>query len=160
MLVEVEISSFALDPSRNTPVIILKEVSGKRTLPVPIGPLEASAIAIESLKVTPDKPLTIDLTRIIMEQLGGKLTRVIISDVVENSLHARLQIVRGNGAVTMIDCRPCDALALAMRCKTSLYAMDFLFDKIQNGNTSSEEEKLRKHISSIDTLDFGRYILE
>lgn len=160
MLVEVEISSFALDPSRNTPVIILKEVSGKRTLPVPIGPLEASAIAIESLKVTPDKPLTIDLTRIIMEQLGGKLTRVIISDIVENSLHARLQIARGNGAVTMIDCRPCDALALAMRCKTPLYAIDLLFDKIQNGNSISEEEKLRKHISSIDTLDFGRYILE
>jgi bifunctional DNase/RNase len=160
MLVEVEISSFALDPSRNTPVIILKEVSGKRTLPVPIGPLEASAIAIESLKVTPDKPLTIDLTRIIMEQLGGKLTRVIISDIVENSLHARLQIVKGNGAVAMIDCRPSDALALAMRCKTPLYAMDLLFDKIQNGNSLSEEEKLRKHISSIDTLDFGRYILE
>jgi len=47
-----------------------------------------------------------------------------------------------------------------MRCKTPLYVIDLLFDKIQNGTTTSEEEKLRKHISSIDTLDFGRYILE
>jgi bifunctional DNase/RNase len=60
----------------------------------------------------------------------------------------------------MIDCRPCDVLALAMRCKTPIYAMDFLFEKIQTGNSLSEEEKLKKHISSIDTLDFGRYILE
>jgi hypothetical protein len=51
MLIQVEVASFAVDPGRNTPVIILKEVSGERTLPVPIGPLEASAIAIESLKV-------------------------------------------------------------------------------------------------------------
>jgi bifunctional DNase/RNase len=160
MLVEVEISSFAVDPSRNTPVIILKEVSGKRTLPVPIGPLEASAIAIESLKVTPDKPLTIDLARLIMEQLGGKLTRVIITDIIENSLHARIQISKGKGSMSMIDCRPCDVLALAMRCKTPIYAMDFLFEKIQTGISLSEEEKLKKHISSIDTLDFGRYILE
>lgn len=160
MLVEVEVSSFAVDPARNTPVIILREVSGKRMLPVPIGPLEASAIAIESLKVTPDKPLTIDLGRIIMEQLGGTLKRVIISDIIDNSLHAKIQISKGNGSMVMIDCRPCDALALAMRCKAPLYALDFLFEKLQTGNSLSDEEKLRKHISSIDTLDFGHYILE
>lgn len=159
MLVQIEIASFAVDPNRNSPVIILKEVSGKRTLPVPIGPLEASAIAIESLKVVPEKPLTIDLTRIIMEQLGGKLTRVIMYDIVDNSLLARIQIDTEDSLV-MIDCRPCDALALAMRCKTPIFAVDALLEKIESGDNLSEQEKLRKHISSIDTTEFGRYILE
>ncbi|MDO5576863.1 MAG: DUF151 domain-containing protein, partial [Fibrobacter sp.] len=77
MLIQVEVVSFAVDPSRNIPVIILKETSGERTLPVAIGPLEASAIALESLKVPVEKPLTIDLAKIIMEQLGGVLSRAV-----------------------------------------------------------------------------------
>ncbi len=158
MLVQVEIASFAMDTSRNSPVVILKEVSGKRTLPVPVGPLEASAIAIESLNVTPEKPLTIDLVRIILEQLGGKLTRVVIYDIQEQSILSRLQVTDGNSMI-FIDCRTSDALALALRCGTSIFVKESVMEKGISGNMS-EKEKLRNNISSIDTIEFGRFFLE
>ena len=158
MLIQAEIASFALDQSRNTPVIILKEVNGDRTLPVPIGPLEASAIAIESLNVVPEKPLTIDLVKLIMEQLGGNLKRVVIGDMVEQSLQARIHVGSGSGIV-LIDCRPCDAIALALRCNVEIFINDRVFDHA-NGTNQSEEEQLRHRIRSIDTLEFGKYFLE
>ena len=158
MLIEVEIASFALDPNRNTPVIILKEVSGERTLPVPIGPLEASAIAIESLNVTPEKPLTIDLVKLIMEHLGGTLQRVIISDIVEQSLQARIQ-VRSASGISLIDCRPCDAIALALRCRVTIFIDDRVLD-LANAGIRSAKERLRRRIRAIDTIEFGKYFLE
>jgi bifunctional DNase/RNase len=158
MLVQVEVSSFAVDPNRNSPVLILKEVSGNRSLPIPIGPLEASTIAMESLKVSPEKPLTIDLIKIMMEQLGGKLNRAVIYDQVDQTFFAHLQVGAGNSVIS-IDCRPCDAIALALRCKSPLFVKDIVFEK-QNGKVLSEKEMIRKNISSIDTTEFGRYILE
>lgn len=158
MLIQVEVASFAVDPGRNSPLIILKEVSGVRTLPVPIGPLEASAIAIESLKVTPEKPLTIDLVKIILEQLGGVLSRVVIYDIIEQSLQARLQLTHDN-CMLFIDCRPSDAIALAMRCTTPIFVKEIVFEKNSPGKVS-EQDKLRRSISSIDTTEFGRYFLE
>jgi bifunctional DNase/RNase len=158
MLVQVEVTSFAIDPNRNSPVLILKEVSGSRTLPVPIGPLEASTIAMESLKVSPEKPLSIDLVKIMIDQLGGTLNRSVIYDQVDQTFFAHLQISTGNSVIS-IDCRPCDAIALALRCKRPLYVKDCVFDK-QLGKAVSEKEMIRKNISSIDTTEFGRYILE
>ncbi|NLP00942.1 MAG: bifunctional nuclease family protein [Fibrobacter sp.] len=158
MLVQVEIASFAMDTSRNSPVIILKEVSGKRTLPVPIGPLEASAIAIESLNVTPEKPLTIDLVKIVLEQMGGALSRVVIYDVQEQSLLCRLQVANGR-SVLFIDCRPSDAIALALRCGSPVFVQDSVMEKFAP-EKMSEAEKLRNNIASIDTTEFGRFFLE
>ncbi len=158
MLVQVEISSFAIDPNRNSPVLILKEISGNRSLPVPIGPLEASTIAMESLKVSPEKPLTIDLLKIVIEQLGATLNRAVIYDQIDQTFYAHLQIGSGNSVIS-IDCRPCDAIALALRCKKPLYVKANVFDK-QAGKDLSERDIIRKSISSIDTTEFGRYILE
>jgi uncharacterized protein len=158
MLIQAEIASFALDPERNTPVIILKEVNGDRTLAVPIGPLEASAIAIESLKVAPEKPLTIDLVRIVLEQLGGILQRVIINDIIEQSLESRMQI-KTTAGIFMIDCRPCDAIALALRCKVDIFIDDRVLERTVSGSIT-EKERLRRRIRSIDTIEFGKYFLE
>ena len=158
MLVQVEVSSFAVDPNRNTPLLVLKETGGSRSLVLPIGPLEASTIAMESLKVATEKPLTIDLVRIVMEQLGGTLSRVVISDLVDQTFLAYL-LIGAEGSAVSIDCRPCDAIALALRCKKPLFVNDVVFDKLQ-GKVLSEKETIRKNISSIDTVEFGRYILE
>ncbi|MBN1578590.1 MAG: bifunctional nuclease family protein [Chitinispirillaceae bacterium] len=158
MLIQAEITSFALDTSRNTPVIILKEVNGDRTLPVPVGPLEASAIAIESLEVVPDKPLTIDLVKLVMEQLGGSLQRIVIGDMVEQSLQARIQVGSSSG-ICLIDCRPCDAIALALRCGVDIFIDDRVLDRV-NAGTLSATARLRRRIRSIDTIEFGNYFLE
>lgn len=158
MLVLAEIASFALDAERNTPVIILKESGGERTLAVPIGPLEASAIAVESLEMVPEKPMTIDLVAIILEKLGAKLSRVVIYDLLERSLMARMQIDSGSG-ILLVDCRPCDAIALALRCSVDILVEEQVLDRV-SGGTRSIKEQLRQRIRSIDTVEFGKYILE
>ena len=158
MLIEAEVTSFALDPNRNTPVIVLKEVNGARTLPVPIAPLEASAIAMETLSVVPEKPLTIDLVKLVIEQLGGSLQRVVISELVEQSLYARVHLKSGTG-ISIIECRPSDAIALALRCKVSIFVDDRVLEQV-NSSSSNSKEQLRKRISSIDTIEFGKYFLE
>jgi hypothetical protein len=73
MLVKVEFASFAVDPGSGVPFIILKEAGGPRTIPVRIGPLEASAIAVETLKVPPLSPLMIDVAKNLIEKLDGTL---------------------------------------------------------------------------------------
>ncbi|MFP4014867.1 MAG: bifunctional nuclease family protein [Chitinispirillaceae bacterium] len=159
MLVQVEVASFAVDPSRNAPLVLLREVGGIRSVAVPIGPLEASAIAIHSLQVEPEKPLTIDLVKIMMEELGAVLTRVVIYDVIEQAFQARLQIRSGSN-VKVIDCRPCDALGLALRFDSPIFVNDAVFEKLQSGNGLSESEQLRKNIRNLDTTEFGRFVLE
>jgi uncharacterized protein len=158
MLIEAEISSFALDPERNTPVLILKECSGVRTLPVPLGPLEASAIAMETLRVTPEKPLTIDLVRLMMEKCGGSLQRVVLHDIINQSLAAKIQVAI-NGGVLLIDCRSSDAIALALRCKAPVFVDDRVFSLV-NAPSGSPAKELRRRIRAIDTIEFGNYHLE
>jgi hypothetical protein len=158
MLILVEVASFAMDQDRNAPLVILKERGGERTLPVSIGPYEASAIAIKSLNVTPDKPLTIDLARAIMEQLSGRLDRVVVHDSAESSYMTRLHVVTADG-VHLLDCRASDAIALALRCDAPIFVAERVFEKCQ-AEAGSEKCSLRNTIRSIDTLDFGRYFLE
>ena len=110
MLIKVEFSSFALDPAGNTPLVILKEANGDRMLPLPVGPLEASAIAMKTLDVTTEKPLTIDVAKCILEELCGSLTRVIIEPDTGGSLMARLEIT-AHETLRKVTCRASDAVA-------------------------------------------------
>jgi len=159
MLVQAEIASFAVDPGRSIPLIILKECGGERTVAVPIGPLEATAIAMHSLDVETDKPLTIDLVKIAIEQLGGSVVRIVICDVVEQSFSASIQVAAGS-SVKVIECRPCDAIGLALRSGCPIFVRDAVFSKVNSDIELSEEEQLRRHIRSIDTTEFGRFVLE
>ncbi len=159
MLIQVEVASFAVDPARNSPLVVLRETGGIRSVAIPIGPLEASAIAIHSLQVEPDKPLTIDLVKIVIEQLGAQLTRVVINDVIEQSFQAQMQILSEN-AIKVMECRPCDAIGLALRFECPIFVSESVFTKLQPGSNTSEADLLRKNIKSLDTTEFGRFVLE
>lgn len=159
MLIKAEVVSFAVDPAQNMPVIILKESGGMRTLPILIGSSEASAIAIKSLNITSERPLTIDLTRIIMQELGGTLQRIVVYDLVENVFYAHLYIAKEKTR-HIIDCRCSDAIALALRCNCDIFVEDSVFEKHGSDQYVTEKEKLRQNIADLDTLDFGRYYLE
>jgi len=159
MLIKVDIASFAVDPAQNLPIIILKESSGERTLPILIGSTEASAIAIKSLNIASDRPLTIDLARAIMEDLGGSLQRVVVNDLMDSVFYAQLYIATGK-SVHIIDCRSSDAIALALRCECDIFVEDSVFEKNDKTHYLTDKEKLRKSIADLDTLDFGRYYLE
>jgi bifunctional DNase/RNase len=158
MLHAVEVESFGVDPNTGTPLVILKEKGGNRKLAVVIGPMEAGAIAMKSLNVETEKPLTIDLVKIVIERLGAKLDKVVLYDVSENVFLARLHVVMGTAAL-LIECRPPDALALALRNATPMYVDQLVFDKLTPAG-ESEAGKLKQNIRNIDTVEFGRYHLE
>jgi uncharacterized protein len=164
MLIKVEFASFAIDPDTNTPVVILKETNGTRMLPLPVGPLEASAIAIKTLDVTTEKPLTIDVAKCILEELGGSLARVIIDAAAGGSLFALLEI-GSHGKIRNVKCRPCDAIALALRCETPLFVREAAFETFPRYGSGGKKprnarEKLRMDILSLDTMEFGSHHLE
>ena len=159
MLIKVEVTSFGVDPGQNIPLIILKECGGERALPLLIGSAEASAIAIRALDISSDRPLTIDLAKLIMQEFGGTLERVVIYDLVDQIFYARLQISAGT-SVRSVDCRPSDAIALALRCDCPVFVEDSVFEKNENKKVLSDKDKLKRDIANLDTLDFGRYYID
>jgi len=161
MLVPVEISSLAVDTAKGTPLVILKDRDG-RTVAVPLDHSDANAIAMHTLQVRPDKPLAVDLVRIVAEQLGAELYRAVIGDVSEDGIFYATIVIRADGgaSIKVIDCRPCDAVALAARSGAPIFVRDSVFSKQPDDSGLSEAERLRAHIRSIDTVEFGEYVLD
>jgi bifunctional DNase/RNase len=135
--VEVTVDGLLLDPSTGSPVVRLVEKSGSgkaagdapaRELPIWIGPFEAQAIALEIQGVPPPRPLTHDLMKQLVERLGGKLERVEIFALKDNTYFATLHVASG-GKDLAIDARPSDAIALALRFHGPILVSDDLFAK-------------------------------
>ena len=136
--VEVTVDGLLLDPSTGSPVVRLVEKSGSgkaagdapaRELPIWIGPFEAQAIALEIQGVPPPRPLTHDLMKQLVERLGGKLERVEIFDLKDNTYFATLHVAGPGGKDLAIDARPSDAIALALRFHGPILVSDDLFAK-------------------------------
>ncbi|MBD3391420.1 MAG: bifunctional nuclease family protein [Chitinivibrionales bacterium] len=159
MRVPVEPASFAADPATGEPVVVLKAADSDRSLAIAIGTAEAAAIAMKSLDVAAQRPLTIDLAVAVIDRLGGRVESMVIYDLVEHSYLARINVVAGN-ALHVIDCRPSDAIALAMRCDAPMLVEDAVFAKSATGTHDGERDGLADTVAGIDTLDFGRYHLE
>ncbi len=173
MLVEVKVQSLGLDRNTNTPVVILREQSGERVLPIWIGPGEASAIAMHLAEWSFSRPLTHDLLVSLMEGLGGSLSRVIISRVVDNTYFAELE-VRRDEEVISVDARPSDSIAIALRTGSSIFADESLLESVtvegaedesvsmdlDSGEVSYLEEKgedLKEYLRKLNPEDFGRF---
>src|SRR3954465_15115003 len=95
-------------------VVILRDTAHDRYLPIWIGPWEANAIAMRLQGLTPERPMTHDLTHSTLEELGVRIQQVVIADLADETFHARL-FLESNGQTLEIDSRPSDALALAVR---------------------------------------------
>ncbi|MCL2218534.1 MAG: bifunctional nuclease family protein [Chitinispirillia bacterium] len=160
MLVPVEISSFAADTQKGTPLVVLKEISGARSVAVPLDIVEANAIAMHSLQVQVDKPFAIDLVKIAIEQLGGTLYRVVISDASDEGVFSSYIVIQSGLSLKVIDCRPADAVALALKCGAPLFVRDEVFAKRASERGQTEAEQLRERVRAVDTAEFGRYVLE
>lgn len=176
VLVEVKVKSLGLDRSNNNPVVILQEEDGDRVLPIWIGPGEASAIAMQLADWSFSRPLTHDLLVSVLGGLGGKLDRVLITEVVENTYFAEL-IIQRNGTVISVDARPSDSIAVALRMQAKIYADDSLLEQatieiaeeesVSTGKGSFEwkdppsqdvkAEDLEEYLRRMNPEDFGRF---
>lgn len=180
-MIQVRVQSLGLDQTSKTPVVILQEVEGERILPIWIGRVEASAIAMELAGMKFSRPLTHDLFPALIGGLGGTLTRVLITRVQENTYFAEMVIRRGDEVFT-VDARPSDSIAIALRLKAELYTSDDLlsgtsvqFAEAEEGeeglmgNAPPEEEgqgpgggkltpeQLKEHLKKMNPEDLGRF---
>jgi hypothetical protein len=156
MLVEMSIKGLMVDPARNEPIVILRDLDNQRALPIWVGPVEASAIALQIENVSPARPLTHDLLRNLLGDLGATLARVVITDLREGTFYAYLEIRRGDD-VLFVDARPSDALALAIRTKSRVFVDARVLEHSRSGDPGSEssEERLQRWLESLDPDDLG-----
>jgi len=126
--VECEILGMSTNPSSaGAYALLLKEVFGNRRLPIIIGQAEAQAIALELEGIKPPRPLSHDLMKSIIDNLGGTLLQVFINELRENTYYAQL-IIDLSTLTIEIDARPSDAIALAIRAQAPIYVADSVMD--------------------------------
>ncbi len=172
-MIEMVIESIRVSLLNYQRVVILKEKNSDRYLPIWIGPAEADAIAIKLQDVSIARPLTHDLLLSTIAELGGKIESIVINDLNNDTFYARI-VLDVNGKRLEIDSRPSDAIALAVRAKTSIFAEDTVLEKAgiyleDDGSAKSdrpagerpidekEMEKLRPYADFINSLDFGDF---
>ena len=133
----------------------MEEKEGGKSLPVWIGLFEAQAIVLALEKVKLPRPLTHDLAKLLIEKLDGKLDRVVISDVVNNTYYARLFIQR-NRENLQVDSRPGDAIALALRFKAPIFVNETILKKLALGSkpiSNEEVEGFKKKLKDLTPKD-------
>lgn len=158
---EMVVKGLTLDPLTNMPIIILRDVPGQKALPIWIGVFEANAIALEMEKVSTPRPMTHDLIRNILEGMKAKVNKIVINDLKDNTFYATIYIAQNNSEV-VIDSRPSDAIALALRVEAPIFvakkvldeakSIDLTEDKIKD----QETEKWKEWLEQIKPEDFGK----
>jgi hypothetical protein len=127
-MVEVRLTAVRVDLQSSNPVVLLEETEGAhRSLPIFVGAPEATAIAFALQGVELPRPMTHDLMTDMLESLGTRLERVVVTKLVESTFFAELQLRTGEQS-RVISCRPSDAIALALRTHSPLYVADDLMD--------------------------------
>ncbi|HLH47505.1 MAG TPA: bifunctional nuclease family protein [Acidimicrobiales bacterium] len=127
-MVEMHLSSVRVEMATRTPILLLQEIGeGNRTLPIYIGPAEAQAIAQALQGVKAPRPMTHDLLRDILEDLGTTVDCVVITELRDRTFYAEIRLAAG-GRLHTISARPSDAVALAVRTAATIYAEDDLLD--------------------------------
>jgi bifunctional DNase/RNase len=131
-LVEMVVESVRVHMLSSRHVVILKDAARDRYLPIWIGPWEASAIAMKLQGLTPERPLTHDLFATTLEAIGARIDRVVISELADETFHARITLER-DGKVVEVDARPSDALALAVRAGVRIFAAETVLEQAALG---------------------------
>ena len=125
---EMSIDSIRVSPMNYQRVVILKEKDSDRYLPIWIGPAEADAIAVKLQDLSVPRPLTHDLLRTVIDTLGGAVQHILVNDLQNDTFYAKITI-QSNGDSKEIDCRPSDAVALAVRTQAPIFVEETVLDK-------------------------------
>ncbi len=168
-LVEVEVVRLGLDQGSRAYVVILKERQGDRLLPIWIGQAEAESIVIEMHHMHRERPLTHDLCKNVIVQLGATLRRVNVTRMIARTYHAEMQLASRDGTV-VVDARPSDSIALALRFNAPIFASDELLETalLEEAEAVPEMEsaaefrpmsadELKAYLENLRPEDFGKF---
>jgi bifunctional DNase/RNase len=169
-MIEVEIDSIRISLISQHRIVMLRESDGERQLPIWIGPCEAEAITIELQDTEISRPMTHDLLKNIVEEMGAHISHIMVSDLRDSVFYARL-VLDVDGEQSEIDCRPSDAIAMAVRAKVPIFVADHVLeevgvlpepdisDKAEEQEEGAEEDAnaLDAFKDFVDTLDFDDF---
>ena len=133
---EMELIRILMNEKRGEQMVVLKEKEGKRTLPIIIGIPEASAIKLKISGIRTPRPMTHDLLKNTIEQLGASLKKVIIDRLQENTFYAKLVLQDGKSKEIVVDARPSDSIAVALRAGCPIFASEDLLNQVGTMETS------------------------
>ncbi len=159
--VRMEIKGLMLDPSSNLPIVILSDEDGQRRLPIWIGVFEANAIALRLDGFEPPRPMTHDLLCSVFERFGAEVERIVITDLRETTFYALIFAQQGDQEL-VLDARPSDALALAVRTGAPIFVRSSVLEKAQAADRTAEvsdEEQLKKWLEELSPDDLGKYTM-
>lgn len=166
-MIEVTIDSVRVSLTTQQRIVVLKDNTSDRYLAIFIGPFEADAITYELQEIAQRRPLTHDLIKTLIEELGATLAYVLVNDIRDDIYYARLVLDTAGDKRIEIDCRPSDAIAIAVRTKVPLYVAEAVLDRAGirpesdveveveegEGDAPVDTRKLSAFADFLDTLD-------
>lgn len=158
--VRMDVKGLIVDPIANMPVLILRDSEEKAFLPIWIGIYEANAIALQLEGITPPRPMTHDLLRNALAELGVEIVSVTVTDLLDNTFHARILLRQGSGSEILLDSRPSDAIALALRANAPVFVEESVLEKSlvsSEKEDAQNAERLRKWLEEVDPDTLSKY---
>jgi len=146
-MIQMKVEGLLFDPRSNMYILLLKEIDGKATLPIWIGKPEADSIALALGKVETPRPLTHDLIKNITESLKIRITKITVTEILDNTYYALVCLNDGKKE-TLIDSRPSDAIAVALRVNAPIFVEERVI-----GQKSTDE--LEDWLKNLKPEDFG-----
>jgi bifunctional DNase/RNase len=159
MQVEMKIKGLMVDPVTNMPIVILKDESDDRVLPIWVGIFEANAIALRIEDIETPRPMTHDLLRNLLESLQASVEKVVVTDLKDNTYFAQIHL-QVDGSERHVDARPSDAIALALRVEAPIYVEQEVLDQssaLDQDGAPTDSERLRRWFEGLDPEDFSKY---
>jgi len=140
MEIEVRVRGLMMDPNSGSPIIILKDVNSETLLPIWVGAYEANAIALEIEKIATQRPMTHDLLRNLIVETGARVERIVVTELRDNTFFAVIELRNSNGDLSMLDSRPSDAIALALRADCPIYVNEAVIQTSHSLNGEQTNE--------------------
>lgn len=160
----MKVFGLAIDPFTNAPIVILKDLDEKQALPIWIGLLEASAIAMELEKVEFPRPMTHDLIKEMLRQMEVSVQKIEVRDLKDNVYYATIHIETKTSECFKIDARPSDAIALALRTHSPIFVHPKVLEKsksidlkVEAGKGGLDSKKWAEMLEKLSPEAFGKY---
>jgi hypothetical protein len=159
MQIEMTIKGLMIDPITNMPIIVLRDQDGQRILPIWVGVFEANAIALQIENVQTPRPMTHDLLKNVIADLDAEVDRVVVCELKENTFYATIHLRLGDRNV-VVDARPSDAIALALRTRSPIYVDESVIQSAKSVEMSKESMdvgRLQKWLEGLSDDELGKY---
>jgi len=163
-MIEVVIDSIRISLISQHRIVMLRDVDGERQLPIWIGPCEAEAITIELQDMEIARPVTHDLLKNVIGEMGGTVSHILINELRDQVFYARL-FIDVTGEMMEVDCRPSDAIAVSVRAKVPIFVDESVMEEagivpepdVEEDVATDGPEKLDAFKDFVDTLDFDDF---